>query len=128
MALKILGQRLEIAMSSERTGGAYGATEAVIEAGWDGPPPHIHRREDEAVYVLHGALEFVVDGERIEAPQGSFVHIPRGALHSWRNVADGVSRSLTIYTPGGFERIFTAVDAGTPLTELAADYALAIGA
>jgi len=128
MVLAILGQRLEVKLRAAETGGALGATEAVIEPGWEGPPAHIHHREDEAVYVLEGELEFTVAGTLHPAPAGTLVHIPRGARHAWRNVSDRQSRSLTIYTPGGFEAVFDRVDAGTPIAALAADYGLELPA
>lgn len=111
--LWILGQPLEIRIGSEQTGGAYAMTEATAEPGWSGAPPHIHHSEDEAVFVIEGELEFIVNGLEITASTGTVVHIPRGALHSFRNAKSTSSRLLTVYTPGGFERWFLEV--GEPI-------------
>lgn len=107
--LWILGQALEIRISSKETGGAYAVTEAEAAPGWSGAPPHIHHREDELVHVLAGELLFTIDGREIRARPGSRVHIPRGALHSFANPTDTPTRLLTIYTPGGFEEWFEEV-------------------
>lgn len=68
-----------------------------------GPPPHIHHGEDEAYYVLEGELE-VLDGDRtFTARAGSFVYIPRGALHRFQNIGSTPARMLILFTPAGFE-------------------------
>lgn len=103
-----LGQALEIKAAAAQTGGAYAVTDATAAPGF-GPGPHIHHREDEAVFVLSGELEFTVDGEELCAPAGTLVHVPRGTLHSWTNVTAGPARLLTLYTPAGFEGIFGAL-------------------
>ena len=41
-----------------------------------------HPDDDEAFYVLDGLLEFMVDGETVQARTGSFVKIPTGAIHA----------------------------------------------
>lgn len=105
----ILGQALEIRVSSKDTDGAYAVTEAEAAPGWSGAPPHIHHHEDELVHVLAGELLFTIDGREIRAGTGSLVHIPRGALHSFANQTDMRSRLLTVYTPGGFEEWFEEV-------------------
>ena len=41
--------------TSAQTGGAYVLTEARVLPG-GGPPPHLHRREDEAFFMLEGEI------------------------------------------------------------------------
>jgi quercetin dioxygenase-like cupin family protein len=48
----------------------------------DGPPTHIHAREDEAFLVLDGDCEFYVDGAASSATRGTFVLGPRGIPHA----------------------------------------------
>ena len=50
-----------------------------------GPPPHIHYLQEEAHYVLEGTFSFLNGDEWIEAPAGSFLWIPRGVRHTFRN-------------------------------------------
>src|SRR5579863_10251032 len=41
-------------------------------------PPHVHHRDDEAWYVLEGALRVQVGSDEVEAGAGSGVFVPRG--------------------------------------------------
>lgn len=112
--MRFIGQPLEIKVRGEQTGGAYAVTEAVSEPGF-GPAAHIHDREHETVYVVDGELRFEIDGETLNAPAGTLVHIPRGVLHTFTNVAASPTRAVTTYTPAGFEQIFEAL--GEPIRE-----------
>ncbi len=86
----------------ENTGGNLLFFEASIPPQ-GGPPPHIHHREDEAYYVLEGALE-ILDGDRtFTASAGSFVYIPRGTLHRFKNKGTEPARMVVLCTPAGFE-------------------------
>jgi quercetin dioxygenase-like cupin family protein len=61
--------------------------------------------EDEAFWVLEGELEVLVDENRFKAVAGSFVHLPKGVLHSYENVGTGPARFLTLMVPAGLERV-----------------------
>src|SRR5919199_6496367 len=77
-----------------------------------GPPPHIHHREDEFFYVLEGEFE-ILDGDRtFMASAGSFVHIPKGTLHRFKNVGATPAKMLVLFTPAGMENFF--FEAGLP--------------
>jgi mannose-6-phosphate isomerase-like protein (cupin superfamily) len=101
--------------SGEDTGGAYSLTDSLVPSG-GGPPPHIHHREDEAFWVLEGELEIMVGEDRFMAAAGSFVHLPKGLIHSYRNVGPGPARFLTLVVPAGLEKFFEEV--GQPGTDL----------
>ena len=70
-------------------------------------PPHLHHRDDEAWYVLDGTLGFVRGDERLEAPAGSAVLVPRGVVHTFWNAGPGSARYVIVMTP----RIAALVDA-----------------
>jgi glyoxylate utilization-related uncharacterized protein len=72
-------------------------------------PPHIHHREDEAFWVLEGELEILVGEDRFKAGTGTFVHLPKGVLHSYRNVGSTPARFLTLLVPAGLEKYFEEV-------------------
>lgn len=101
-------------VSGGDTGGAYALTDSVVPPGGSSPP-HLHHREDEAFWVLEGELEISVGEDRFKAVAGSFVHLPRGTIHSYLNVGAGPARFLTLMVPAGLERFFEAV--GKPDTE-----------
>ncbi|WP_017612054.1 quercetin 2,3-dioxygenase [Nocardiopsis salina] len=93
------------------TGAALSFIEATVPPG-AGPRPHIHHREDEAYYILSGALE-VLDGDRtFTAYPGDFVYIPSGTVHRFKNVGLHTARMIFLFTPAGFEEFF--IEAGAP--------------
>ena len=53
-----------------------------------------------------------VEGEKLSAEPGTFLHIPRGMVHGFRNATQTTARLINIHTPGGFEKFFRG--AGTP--------------
>jgi quercetin dioxygenase-like cupin family protein len=95
-----------------QTGGALTVFENEIAPG-DGPPLHVHAAEDESWYVLHGTLRFRIGDEQSEAPAGSFVFVPRGTPHSFKNVGGEAARILVIFTPAGMEAFFDSFAAAS---------------
>ena len=91
--------------TGEDTDGNYFLVEAVVPPG-GGPPPHIQTREEEGFYVLEGTLVFRAAGERVEAPAGTFLNVPAGVPHHFKNESDGVARLIFFFTPSGLERMF----------------------
>ena len=65
---------------------------------------HVHADEDDAFYILEGELTFVLGDEEVHAPQGTFVLVPPGVEHAFRNDTDQVVRILNIHAPAGFDR------------------------
>ena len=52
-SLRVFGELGRCKVTRDQTGGAYPPFEATTHRG-EGPPPHVHPREDEAFYVLEG--------------------------------------------------------------------------
>jgi quercetin dioxygenase-like cupin family protein len=86
-----------------QTGGAYCLADAMVPPG-GGPPPHYHTREEEAFYVLEGEVTFTVDGKKVVGTPGTFVQIPRGTPHAFKNESAAPVRMLIQCSPAGFER------------------------
>jgi quercetin dioxygenase-like cupin family protein len=102
----VLGQRLDFLATGEITGGQYSLFNVFIPAGPPGPLPHIHRDADEFFVALEGRVEvFFQDAWRPLEP-GSFLHVPRGTLHTFRNETTDAARMLSGFVPSGFERFF----------------------
>jgi quercetin dioxygenase-like cupin family protein len=97
-------------VTSKETNGQLGVFEQLLDRN-GAPPLHIHHREDEAFYVLEGDLTVTVGEERLPAPTGAFVFLPRQIPHAFTVNSDR-ARFLTIITPGGFEDFF--LQAGQP--------------
>ena len=100
--------------TGEDTGGAYALWE-MTAVSQGGPPPHIHHREDEVFYILEGEFEILLNEHTIKSGAGTFIHVPRGTLHTHSNVGTGPGKVLNLVTPAGFERFFQEV--GEPATD-----------
>jgi quercetin dioxygenase-like cupin family protein len=99
------GGPLTFKARGEQTNGALTLFENVIAPG-DGPPFHTHADEDESWYVLEGALRFRLGDEIANAPEGSFVFVPRGTPHCFQNIGEEPARIIVMFTPSGMERFF----------------------
>lgn len=101
--------------ASEDTNGEFFLFEGLVLPG-GGPPPHIHHREAESFYVLEGEFEVLDRGHWIKAGAGSFVHVPKGTLHTLKNAGEEVGRLLTLVVPAGLDKFFE--EAGEPGTDI----------
>ena len=70
-------------------------------------PLHVHHRDDEAWYVLAGALRFRLGDETVDAPAGGAVLAPRGTVHTYWNPRPEPARYLLVMTA----RIRALIDA-----------------
>ena len=62
-------------------------------------PLHVHHADDEAWYVLEGALAFRVGDEEILAEAGAGAAAPRGVAHTYWNPRPGPARYLLAMGP-----------------------------
>jgi mannose-6-phosphate isomerase-like protein (cupin superfamily) len=124
------GDHYTFLVTGEESGGAYFAMEALVPPG-GGPPPHIHRHEDETFYLVEGEIEFLLGDAIVMAGPGDFVNVPRRTVHRFRNVGAETARMVLTFTPAGMERFFEetlepapngAVDAPDNLEDVAARY------
>ena len=107
-AVWVAGDTYTFKAVSRDTDGRLFAWEAEIPPG-AGPPPHIHLDQFEAYYLIEGELEVLDRDRTFTARAGSFVYIPEGAVHAFRNRGDRPARMLLWMTPGGFEEFFMVV-------------------
>ncbi len=110
-AITWLGTQYRIVLGARETGGGISIVDSLCEPN-SGPPRHIHDDADESFYVLSGAVEFWLEGERFLRSSGETVFVPRGREHTFRVVSDTTARMITILTPGGFEGFFQEMAAG----------------
>lgn len=103
-----------ILATAEQTAGQFALLEATSRRG-DGPPLHLHDREDEGYYTLEGEYTFFVGDETIAAPSGTWVFTPRRIPHTF--VCESQEgRHLHLIIPAGFEAFFS--EAGERATDL----------
>ena len=99
------GVRMTFLITGAQTGGAFFLGETQVAPG-GGPTPHIHLREEESFYIQQGTLALNVGGKELMASVGDFIHIPRGTVHSFKNVSDETVKLLCLVTPAGLEGFF----------------------
>ncbi|MBY0586027.1 cupin domain-containing protein [bacterium] len=99
------GDRYRILATQATTDGTYGLWEANVPPG-GGPPPHRHSREEEGFYIIAGEVAVYVDGRRVLAQPGSFINMPKGTAHWFRNESDQPAKMLVLVSPGGMEGLF----------------------
>lgn len=112
-AVWVVGDHYTIKASGKDTGGAFAVIEVLVPPQ-SGPPPHIHRREDEAFYVLEGEFEVHIDNQRLTAGPGSWVTLAKGSLHHFKNIGQAPAKMLIIATPAGLDQFF--LEAGRDAT------------
>ncbi len=106
-----VGDVYRLLATGEQTGGAYALLETRVLPG-GGPPPHLHRREEESFYVLAGEISFFLTDHKITAKPGAFVQMPRNTPHAFKNEGTTEARMLIIVTPAGFDDFMR--EFGTP--------------
>jgi quercetin dioxygenase-like cupin family protein len=98
-------RQIKIKISGESTGDGYSMVEDTV-------PPHyvtelhVHRNTDEAFYVVKGPLRFQLGADKIEAPTGTFIFVPRGVDHAFMNPTTEPATYIVIISPPGFEKYF----------------------
>jgi mannose-6-phosphate isomerase-like protein (cupin superfamily) len=112
----VLGDLYTFKITGKETMGAFTVIEQVIQRE-GGPPPHIHRREDELFYVLEGKFSFMCGDKSDVFESGSFIYIPKNTLHTFKNIGDKQGRLLVTISPAGLEEFFYSI--GTPASESA---------
>jgi quercetin dioxygenase-like cupin family protein len=83
------------------------AVELTFEHGWEGVDPHTHSDHTDSFYVLEGEVEFLVDGEWRRGGPGTYLAVPPGVVHGFRNPGPGPIRVLNVHAPnvGFVERL-----------------------
>lgn len=106
-----LGTLATIKATAARTNGTLSVVEFLHPEGF-ATPRHVHRRSDEAFYVLSGSIRGFCGERTWEAGEGAFVWLPRDVPHGYRVEAGTPVRTLVLTLPGGFDRF--VVDVGEP--------------
>lgn len=99
------GDLYRFLVTGAESDGAYFAMEAIVPPG-GGPPPHIHRHEDETFYIVEGECSILLGEESITAGVGDFVNVPRGTVHRFHNQGTEAMRMIVTFTPAGIEKFF----------------------
>ena len=104
-AVAVVGDVYQFLATGDDTEGKYAMWESIVLPG-GGPPPHLHRREEEAFYVLEGEMAFYIDGKRTVLTAGMFANMPVGMPHFFKNESNRPARMLVTVAPAGLEKMF----------------------
>ena len=85
---------------SSDTNGVFNLAVAKMKPGTE-PPPHVHTREDEFLYVLSGELRAYSDGNVFSLTAGECIFLSRRKPHAWLITSDE-AKLILVVTPGGF--------------------------
>lgn len=99
----------EFKADGDETANTYSVSEWTLDPGCQGPGTHRHDANDDTFYVIEGTVTFLLDDETLPAPAGTFVRVPPGVDHGFRNDGEQPARLLNIYVPGGFEDEMPAI-------------------
>jgi quercetin dioxygenase-like cupin family protein len=103
--LRAFGEEVHFHLTGEETGGRQALWTEITPPG-GGPPPHYHLNEDETFFVLEGRVSFYKDGQWEEVAPGTAAFMPRGVVHTFKNVGATPLRMLISTAPAGFEIFF----------------------
>jgi mannose-6-phosphate isomerase-like protein (cupin superfamily) len=104
-----IGLGITMKANGKTTHDAYSLFEYAIPAKTDGPPPHLHTREDESFVCLAGKLDCFLGGERFTIGPGDYLYLPRDVVHTFRNTYDEEARVISVVSPAGLEGYYQAL-------------------
>jgi quercetin dioxygenase-like cupin family protein len=99
--------------SSEETGGDFNLFTFLIQPT-GGAFTHTHSIDAETLFILDGEFTLDLEGQSVNAPAGSFVYLPVGRPHGFRNNTNQPALALSLTTPGGLDLLFEEL--GVPAT------------
>ena len=88
----------------EETGEQYSASEWHLDPGQPGVDAHRHDANDEIFLVLDGCPDFLLGDTWTACPAGTFLRIPAGVMHDFRNAGPAPARLFSMFMGDGFER------------------------
>jgi quercetin dioxygenase-like cupin family protein len=103
--LRAFGEEVTLLLDGERTAGNLTLWTEVTPPG-GGPPPHYHVNEDELFYVISGRVGFLLNDNWHEVGPGGTAFMPRGLVHTFKNVGDQRSSMLVMTMPSGIDKFF----------------------
>jgi mannose-6-phosphate isomerase-like protein (cupin superfamily) len=103
------------------TAGSFFLSEATLDPGFPGPPPHCHERLHDMFYVLDGVLTMRVRDEFHQLEAGTFACVPPGVTHTFSNTSARPVRFLNFNTPAGWENYMRELGQAAKAGPLTAD-------
>ena len=108
LRIKPFGLDMNVLLTTGATGGAISVLMAWHKPG-EGPPDHVHFKQEEILFIIEGLYEVTVGDETATAGPGSIVFIPRNVVHRFKNVGFVTGRMLGWSLPGGQDHYLKAI-------------------
>ena len=104
-----IGLNITMKTDGKSTHDAYSLFEYAIPAETNGPPPHVHTREDESFICLAGRLDVHLGGADYVLEPGDYLFLPRDVVHTFKNSYADEARVISVVSPAGLERYYQAL-------------------
>lgn len=108
---------LDVKISGSDTEGGLAMFEQTSLTQGGGTPLHVHPNQDEVFYVVDGAYQFIVGGERFRLTAGETIFLPRSVPHAWTQESEKGKMLVFLQPAGKLENFFLSVsklDNSTP--------------
>jgi quercetin dioxygenase-like cupin family protein len=99
------GRPTTFKLTSEETGGSVAVFEESVPID-GGTPLHKHRASDELIHLLTGELTMKLGSRTSVIGSGTWVFIPRGTPHAWRNSGTTAAHVSFVFTPAESAKFF----------------------
>lgn len=99
------GDAIQVKLGRQQTGGNLALGLCTTDPG-NGPPPHIHRNEDELFIIVEGTMSFWANGEWSDLGPGGVAFLPRNVPHTFKNNSQTPVKMWVLTAPSGFEVFF----------------------
>jgi mannose-6-phosphate isomerase-like protein (cupin superfamily)/predicted pyridoxine 5'-phosphate oxidase superfamily flavin-nucleotide-binding protein len=96
---ELAGNAVSFKAGGAATAGRFSLLERVVAPRAPAPPAHVHQDCLAAFYVLSGELDFQLGNEHHLGTTGTFVLVPCGVPHTFRNAGTVDARLLTLHAP-----------------------------
>ena len=103
--INALGHTAREKVTSDQTGGAYYVFDVISPPGL-GVPTHVHRFEDEVLFVADGEIEVSLGGLQSRVGPGSVANFAQGTPHAFRNVGLTPAKTIWFICPGTSFQVF----------------------
>ena len=75
----------------------------------EGPPDHVHFKQEEMFFVVEGTYELTVGDQTSTVGPGTIVFIPRKVVHRFKNVGDKTASMVDWSLPGGQDHYYKTI-------------------
>ena len=104
-----IGLGITMKTDGKSTHDAYSLFEYTIPPETNGPPAHLHTREDESFICLAGRLDVQLGDEDFVLDHGDYLYLPRNVVHAFANPYGEEARIISVVSPAGLESYYQAL-------------------